>query len=209
MRYYREFAEFLQKYEEGQEKTQVTLGGNKAIKLAAGDTQSHLKNKLDVLTSELVNPFIHIRNWVKGEMLNLGALISAISEKEACDIRKQNAIKRLADDRDMVHKLSEGKFTFKHMFKSESNKVKQQTIILERINQSERDIENWDTIKRFLVIYIAEIAIPAFKNSKQMKYIKAMQGFSGEELSNANKTKACWGDFFDLTKAFNAEDRQQ
>ena len=166
MRYYREFAEFLQKYEEGQEKSSVSLGTTKSIKLAAGDTQSHLKNKLDNLSQQLNNPFIHLRNWVKGEMLNLSALISAISEKEACDIRKQNAIKRLADDRDIVHKLSEGKFTFKHMFKSESSKVKQQTILLERINQSERDIENWDTIKKILTMYLAEVAIPAFKNSK-------------------------------------------
>lgn len=60
----------------------------KNIKLASGDTNSHLKNKLDTLTQQLQNPFIHIRNWVKGEMLNLGALISAISEKEACDVRK-------------------------------------------------------------------------------------------------------------------------
>lgn len=71
-----------------------------------------------------MNSFIHIRNWVKGEILNLGALINAISEKEACEGRKQAAIKRLADDRETVHKLSEGKFTFKHMFKSESSKVK-------------------------------------------------------------------------------------
>jgi hypothetical protein len=59
----------------------------------SGDTQSHLKNKLDLLAAELQNPFLHIRNWIKGEMFNLGALISAISEKEACDIRKQQAIK--------------------------------------------------------------------------------------------------------------------
>ena len=79
---------------------------------------------MDALSQDLVNPFIHIRNWVKGEQLNLGALIAAIMEKEACETRKANAIKRLADDRDIVHKLSEGKFTFKHMFKSESSKVK-------------------------------------------------------------------------------------
>jgi hypothetical protein len=52
------------------------------------------------------------------------------------------------------------------MFKSESSKVKQQTVLLERMNQTERDIENWETIKKFLSIYLAEIAIPAFKNSK-------------------------------------------
>lgn len=70
------------------------------------------------------NPFIHIRNWVKGEMLNLGALIAAISEKDSCDLRKQNAIKRLNSDRQTIQNLSEGKFSFKHMFKSDAAKVK-------------------------------------------------------------------------------------
>jgi hypothetical protein len=32
---------------------------------------------------------VHIRNWVKGEMLYLGALIAAIGEKESCEVRKQ------------------------------------------------------------------------------------------------------------------------
>jgi hypothetical protein len=66
-------------------------------------------------------------------MFNLGALIHAISEKEACDIRKSNAVKRLHDDREYVKKLTEGKFTFKGMFKSSSGKMKAQTEVLERI----------------------------------------------------------------------------
>lgn len=89
------------------------------------------------------------------------------------------------------------------MFKGSSGKAKAQTDLIERIGQLERDIENWETIKKFLTVYLAEVAIPEFKTSKQMKYIMAMQGFSGEECRNANKTTQCWGDFYDLTKTFN------
>ena len=118
-------------------------------------------------------------------MLGLAALIAAIGEKESCDSRKQNAIKRLASDRELNKKLGEGKFTFGGIFKSKNEKAKQQAVLLERIAQTERDIENWDTIKRFLVIYLAEIAIPDYRNSKIQKYIKGMQGFSKDELYNA------------------------
>ena len=69
----------------------------------------------------------------------------------------------------------------------------------------ERDIENWETIKKFLTVYLAEIAIPDFRSSKQWKYINAMQGFSKEELLNANRTMACWGDFNDLTKTYREQ----
>ena len=58
-------------------------------------------------------------------------------------------------------------------------------MILESIAQTERDIENWDKIKKFLTIYLAEIAIPDFRNGKIQQYIKGMQGFSKDELFNA------------------------
>lgn len=52
------------------------------VKLIDGDSKAHLKNNLEELTNELKNPFKHIRNWIKGEMLGLAALIAAIAEKE-------------------------------------------------------------------------------------------------------------------------------
>jgi len=64
---------------------------------------------------------------------------------------------------------------------------------------------NWDLIKKFLIVYLAEVAIPEFKASKQMKYVGAMQGFSKEELQNASSHKACWGDFYELVKKFKSD----
>ena len=175
LKYYKSFADFLQKYEEGSEKQSANLGQNyKNIKLVSGDTKAHLKNKLDELAKDLLNPFKHIRNWVKGEMLNLEALMAAIGEKESCDVRKANAIKKLADEKELNAKLSQGKFTFKGMFKSKDSKAKQQITVLAKIQQRERDIENWDIVKRFLVVYLAEVAIPDFKKKKVEKYVFAM-----------------------------------
>lgn len=112
LKYYKQFAEFLQKYEEGNEKEKAnamtpSTGGDKYahVKLVSGDTKAHLKNKLDVLAKELQNPFIHIRNWVKGEMMNLECLMQAIGEKESCDVRKQITIKKLAQDRELNNKI--------------------------------------------------------------------------------------------------------
>ena len=98
--------------------------------------------------------------------MGLASLIAAISEKENCVTRKQNAVKKLSSDRDIIKKMEEGKFVLKNVFKGKNNKAKEKDLILERISQTERDIENWDTIKRFLTVYLAEIAIPDFRNSK-------------------------------------------
>lgn len=130
--YYKQFADFLQKYEDGNEKSGEPAGDKSGgshkynhVKLVSGDTKAHLKNKLDTLGKELQNPFKHIRNWIKGEVMNLEALMQAISEKESCDVRKQNAIKKLAADKELNMKLAEGKFTIKSAFKSKSGKARQ------------------------------------------------------------------------------------
>jgi hypothetical protein len=92
LKYYKQFAEFLQKYEEANESRKQHFSD---VKLISGDTKSHLKNNLDELSVSLTNPFKHIRNWIKGEVMNLESLMQAIGEKEACVVRKQKAIKSL------------------------------------------------------------------------------------------------------------------
>jgi hypothetical protein len=46
--------------------------------------------------------------------------------------------------------------------------------MLAAIAQMEKDIINYDIIKNFLTIYLAEIAIPYFKNHKMKVYLNAI-----------------------------------
>ena len=66
-------------------------------------------------------------------MMNLGALIAAIGEKESCDHRKQQTIKKLAEERELCEKLNQKKFNIKTLFKSESGKEKKKMEILANI----------------------------------------------------------------------------
>lgn len=77
-----------------------------------------MKNKLDELSVGLKNPFKHVRNWIKSEIWNLESLMNSIAEKEACVARKHKAIKRLAEDRELINKINHKKFSFKIAFKS-------------------------------------------------------------------------------------------
>ena len=114
----------LSAYEEKSATSQVMLGNNNQVQIVSGETNSHLKNSINKLSDELLNPFLHIRNWVKGEQYDLGALIMAIMEKESCDARKSKAISKLKKDREANQKLASGQFTFKNMFKSHDQKMK-------------------------------------------------------------------------------------
>ena len=69
-----------------------------------------------------------------------------------------------------------------------------------KIQQRQKDIENWDMIKRFLTIYIAENAIPHYKKKKTQKYMGAISSFTLDELKNAKSSQNTWADFYDLTK---------
>lgn len=66
LKYYKNFALFLQQYEESNSKFSGT-----EVKLVSGENQCALKKKLDDLAEELKNPLIHVKNWIKGEIMNL------------------------------------------------------------------------------------------------------------------------------------------
>ena len=75
LKYYSKFADFLQKYEEINEKCHNASHGVPQVKLISGDYQSNLKNKLNELSGGLKNSFKHIKNWVKIEIMTLQTLI--------------------------------------------------------------------------------------------------------------------------------------
>jgi len=81
--------------------------------------------------------------------------------------------------------MSQGRFTFKGLFKSKDGKTEAAQQILQNISQLERDIQNYDIIKNYLLIYLHDIAIPAFQNQKMKNYVNAMISFCNQELENS------------------------
>ena len=108
------------------------------------------------------NPFRHIKNWIKEELMNLESLLAAIDEKEACNRRKQKCVKLLATERDLVDKINHNKFDFKLVLKSQDAKQSLQTDLISSIKRREEDIEKWDHIKKFLIVYQATVVTKYF-----------------------------------------------
>ena len=72
------------------------------------------------------NPFKHIRNWIKGELRRIGSLIEAISRWVSLEVRKNDTIRRVKDEKVTLAKLSSNSFVLGAMFK---NKAVEQTRI--------------------------------------------------------------------------------
>ena len=109
--------------------------------------------------------------------MELGALMESISRKEGVEAIKIRTMSKVKDRKETADKLSSGKFTLKGLFKSKDGKAETTQNILQSISQGEKDVQNYDIIRNYLIIYLAEIAVPAFKHQKAQNYIKAMAAF--------------------------------
>jgi hypothetical protein len=130
--YYKNFVNFLVKYEEVNEKTILGENAPDLTHHAGADPNTsllnskwgdELKEKLTKTASNLKNPFLHMQNWVKSEIMELNALIEAISRKEGVDAARNKALQKIKDRKDTIDKINQGKFTFKAMFKSTGEKA--------------------------------------------------------------------------------------
>jgi hypothetical protein len=146
------------------------------------------------------NPFKHMRNWVKSELMELSALIEAISRKEGVEAARNKANAKIRDRKDTIDKMNNGKFTFKGLFKNNSEKATSVQTMLQQISELERDVKNYEIIRNYLIIYLAEVAIPAFKDQKFSNYLAAMFNFCSQEVENAKHSSSCWSDFLDVIK---------
>lgn len=117
------------------------------------------------------NPFTHIRNWVKGEIMDYLAILECIQRKVGVEAAKNKAIVKLRDNKEVVDKMSHGRFTMKGLFRSQTAKANETQTILQTISQTEQDIKNYEVIKNFLIVYLNDIAIPAFKYQKMSHYM--------------------------------------
>ena len=196
--YYKEFADFLVKYEDT--NTKKARPGDPTISLLTGDQRIDLKQQLQNTAASIKNPFKYIRNWIKGEIMELQAIFECISRKEGVEASKHKAITKVRDGKETVDKMNTGKFTMKGLFKSSTGKATETQNILQSISQSEKDIQNYEIIKNYLIVYLAEIAIPAFKSQKIANYVQAMSQFCEQEISNSKLTGDCWSDFLDNIK---------
>lgn len=88
-----------------------------------------------------------------------------------------------------------GKFTFKGLFKNADGKANEVQVMMTQIVNIEKDIRNYELIRDHLIVYLATIAIPSFKEHKFGTYLKAMRSFCTEEVENARSKLSCWSEF--------------
>lgn len=142
-----------------------------------------------------MNPFKHVKNWVKSELANLSSIMECIARKESMEAMKLRTEQKVRSDKNKSAKLAAGGTTLSTIFKGSSGKAAESQKILDTIQQEEKDIVNYEVLKNFLIVYCHEVAIPSFKENTMVSYLECMHKFSHEEVNNAKKNEGCWSEF--------------
>lgn len=146
---------------------------------------------------------MHINHWVKGEVWCLEALNEAVAQKNAVDQRKRDAEKEVVSLTETINKLNANKFTLGSMFKSEAGK-KEDAISKETVRaELQKDVKLFDILKKYLTIYLATVAIPAYKKQRIEAYVRAMGRMADAEVRNAENTYDCWNNFQKTILSYN------
>ena len=105
-----------------------------------------------------------MHRWVKSEIMELNAVLEIISRKEGIMAARNKALSRIQDRKKTIDSLNQGKFTFKGMFKNAGEKATQVQHMLTKITEYEKDVKNFEVIRNYLIVYLAEVALPSFKD---------------------------------------------
>jgi hypothetical protein len=149
---------------------------------------SDLKEKIDEETKKFKNPYRDAYLWLKGELLDVQGMYSALLGREMVMKLQLGVEQKKRDDQKEMGKLSEGKTTLKSVFKSKSKKEESILSLRAAIEVSDNEIADYKKLTGFLSVYHGQVAIVKFKQAKSKLYLKSLNAFCIKEISNAHVT---------------------
>lgn len=130
--------------------------------LFENDKKRHLKDRLDNLKEEMENPYQILRRFIKWEMLDLEAMIETIESKNEIIRRRDKLKSSILKDTQEIKKLQNGS----RFFMSHSYKVNRITVLNDRIELTEREIDCAEVLMKIIYLYQQDVAIPFFRMDK-------------------------------------------
>lgn len=192
---YNALVDLLSQFEENNLSQYADQNANKLIYGDVGDTE--LKDKMKELTEEMKNPFFEFYMWIREEINDLEAMLQAIAGRDSIINMKNKTISKKNSCAIELDKLNAGKKTWKTMLKSQSGKQVEITTLTNNIANCERDSELYEKIVRMLDVYLADTALPTFKEEKIKTYYKLIQEFSVAEINNSHASATYWSKVLD------------
>ena len=156
---------------------------------------------MDHLVDNLKNPFDEMYIWCKGELYDLQALQDAVEAREGVEKNIKKFEQKKRDLQTDLENVQNGKKSVRTIFKNAGDTnsmvnaieiVRNLIIKIIHFLQTEKEIDNQQTLLELVTIYLGERIIPSFKREKLTVYTKLIQQFNVIEINNSHQIATFW-----------------
>lgn len=126
----------------------------------------------------------------------------AIQGRDSLVDQKVKLEQRKAQYRDENEKMQSNKRSLKHLFKSSTVNQEEVQNLKNNIEMVERSISQYAKIINIINLYLAEVAIPEFKEDKLSTYYKIFSAFSAKEIKDAHLDVTFWTNVLNIVTQF-------
>lgn len=125
--------------------------------------KAEVKEKLETLPAQMMNPFKTMRLWIKWELMDIQAINEAVEIRSQIETLKISKAKKRENYQKELEQLNQGKSSFKTLFSSKEGKVNRITELGHKISNGEKELDAFDLYLKIVVLQINQAAIPFFK----------------------------------------------
>jgi len=128
----------------------------------------NIKEAVANMTDALKNPYFNLYHWCKGELFDIISVNNALSGKDKIFDRINKSEKKKRSRQDDLDNVTTGRKTVKTMFKSQGDTG----AMVDKIENTDKEIENLTTLHDLITIYLGETIVPPFKERRLKIYQK-------------------------------------
>ena len=148
----------------------------------------------------LRNPFTDIYHWVKGELYDLNAMKTLMSERSKIGTKLKDLAKKKESTQNDIHNINQGKKTLTTLLKN-TDDVGAMT---SKVEGHERELEHNKVLFDLMSVYIGQKVVPEFKAEKLKLYCRILQQFHVVEISNSHQLASFWNQVLQNDNVKNA-----
>jgi multidrug resistance efflux pump len=126
----------------------------------------------------------------------------AIQGRDSLVDQMQKLEQRKAQYQEDNEKIHSNKRSLKTLFKSSAVNQEEVQNIKNNIELVERSISQYRKIINIINLYLAEVAIPQFKEDKLTTYYKIFSAFSAKEIKDAHLDVTFWTNVLNIVTQF-------
>ena len=138
------------------------------------------------------NPYRTMYHWINIEVQELHALRESIHSLKGIE-RKINSIKKdMNEKKTELNDMAAGKTTFKSVIRTITFSKITQDQLVRQIETCEKEIENWQKLRDYVLQYVPQVVFPKFKRERGRIYFKFLINFAENQSMTSEKNVELW-----------------